>query len=98
MSRLNTHPDIDFLPKAPSPAVEWIIRDTPIGYEAAVAWMEHRASQIANGQAGECIWLVEHPALYTAGTSASRDDLVQADRFPVYSTGRGGRRTPVGRA
>jgi len=55
--------------------------------------MEERATQIAAGTADECIWLVEHPALYTAGTSAKIDDLTDPDRFPVYDTRRGGQYT-----
>ena len=55
--------------------------------------MEDRATQIAAGTADECIWLVEHPALYTAGTSAKIDDLTDPDRFPVYDTRRGGQYT-----
>ncbi|MEP0941833.1 MAG: lipoyl(octanoyl) transferase LipB [Rhizobiaceae bacterium] len=73
--------------------VEWIISDDPIDYDVAVTWMEQRAQAIAAGEAGECVWLLEHPPLYTAGTSAEADDLVEPDRFPVYETGRGGQYT-----
>lgn len=73
--------------------VEWIITDGLTDYRTAEAWMENRVAAIAAGTADECIWLVEHPALYTAGTSARDEDLVDADRFPVYPTKRGGQYT-----
>jgi lipoyl(octanoyl) transferase len=82
-----------FLPNGELPPVEWIISDAPVEYARAVAWMEERAQAIAAGQANECIWLLEHPPLYTAGTSADPSDLVQKDRFPVHETGRGGQYT-----
>ena len=71
----------------------WRVSDAPVGYEASVAWMEARAAAIARGAAPECVWLLEHPPLYTAGTSARPEDLVAPDRFPVHSTGRGGQYT-----
>ena len=74
-------------------AVEWIVSDSPVDYNEAVEWMEQRAQAIARGEAHECVWLLEHPALYTAGTSANPNDLVQPDRFPVHQTGRGGQYT-----
>jgi lipoyl(octanoyl) transferase len=73
--------------------VEWIVSDRPVGYEEAVRWMEARADAIAAGTAGEAIWLLEHPALYTAGTSARPEDLTDAHRFPVHSSKRGGQYT-----
>ena len=73
--------------------VEWITSDHPVPYPEAVAWMEARADAIARGQAPEAIWLLEHPPLYTAGTSARPADLVQPDRFPVYQARRGGQYT-----
>lgn len=73
--------------------VEWIISDGLTDYRAAEAWMEARATDIAAGEAEECIWLVEHPPLYTAGTSAKAQDLTDPDRFPVYDTRRGGQYT-----
>ena len=75
-----------------SPPVEWRIWEGLTGYESAVAAMEARADAIAAGEAPECVWLMEHPALYTAGTSAKDGDLVDA-RFPVFRTGRGGQFT-----
>nr|WP_210278772.1 lipoyl(octanoyl) transferase LipB [Microvirga flocculans] len=76
-----------------SEPVEWAISDGLTPYEEAVAIMEARAEAIAAGQARELVWLVEHPPLYTAGTSAKAADLVDPDRFPVHQTGRGGQFT-----
>jgi len=73
--------------------VEWIRSDAPVPYDEAVAWMEARAAAIARGEADEAIWLLEHPPLYTAGTSAKPADLTDPDRFPVYETKRGGQFT-----
>lgn len=72
--------------------VEWIISSTPIAYPVALDAMRTRASAIAAGEANEAIWLIEHPPLYTAGTSAVPADLL-TDRFPVYDAGRGGQYT-----
>lgn len=74
------------------PAVEWRVSDTPVGYEAAAAFMEQRAQAIAAEQANELVWLIEHPPLYTAGTSAAPRDVIDA-RFPVFESGRGGQLT-----
>jgi lipoyl(octanoyl) transferase len=74
-------------------SVEWLISDGPVDYPGAVDFMEQRVEAIRNGQAGECVWLLEHPPLYTSGTSAAADELLDAERFPVYRTGRGGRYT-----
>lgn len=73
--------------------VEWITTDGLTDYRTAEAWMEARVAQITAGTAPECIWLVEHPALYTAGTSANIKDLTNPDRFAVYDTKRGGQYT-----
>ena len=73
--------------------VEWAISSGLTSYETAVAQMEKRAEQIAMGVADELIWLVEHPPLYTAGTSAKPADLTDPDRFPVYTSKRGGQYT-----
>jgi lipoyl(octanoyl) transferase len=70
----------------------WKISETPVSYPEAVAKMEARAAAIAEGTAGELVWLLEHPPIYTAGTSARDADLLDA-RFPVYRTGRGGQFT-----
>ncbi|QFS82289.1 Octanoyltransferase [Roseivivax sp. THAF40] len=73
--------------------VEWRISDGLTDYAEAVQVMEDRAAAIAEGTADELIWLVEHPPLYTAGTSAQRADLKDPDRFPVHVTKRGGQYT-----
>ena len=72
--------------------VEWQISDAPVPYPEAVAAMESRAAAIAAGQAPELVWLLEHPPLYTSGTSGDSSDLLEA-RFPMFSTGRGGQVT-----
>jgi lipoyl(octanoyl) transferase len=69
--------------------VEWQISDAPVDYLEAVAAMEARAVAIADGKAGELVWLLEHPPLYTSGTSGKQDDLLDP-RFPMFATGRGG--------
>jgi lipoyl(octanoyl) transferase len=84
---------VSFLPETGTAPVEWVIAEAPVGYEAAVAEMEARAALIADGLAAERVWLVEHPALYTAGTSAKDEDLLSPGRFPVHRTGRGGQFT-----
>lgn len=73
--------------------VDWIISDGLTDYETACAYMEERAAQIAAGTAPEAIWLLEHPPLYTAGTSARPADLTAPDRFPVHMSKRGGQYT-----
>jgi len=73
--------------------VEWITSDAPVSYPEAVARMEARAEAIRAGTEAEAIWLLEHPPLYTAGTSARPEDLTDPDRFPVYETRRGGQYT-----
>ena len=72
--------------------VEWRVSDRPVGYEEAVRAMEERVAAIHAGTAPELVWLLEHPALYTAGTSADAADLIDP-RFPVHSSGRGGQYT-----
>jgi lipoyl(octanoyl) transferase len=79
-------------PLRTSDDLEWRISDAPIPYPQALAEMEARAAAIAEGTAGEQIWLLEHPPIYTAGTSARDEDLIDP-RFPVYRTGRGGQFT-----
>ena len=74
-------------------SVEWRISEEPVGYPQAVSWMESRVAAIRDGGADECVWLLEHPPLYTAGTSADPADLLTPDRFPVHATGRGGEYT-----
>lgn len=76
-----------------SPPVRWRVSDSLVDYEDAVAEMERQVALIADGEADELVWLVEHPPLYTAGTSADTKDLIEPDRFPVFATGRGGEYT-----
>jgi lipoyl(octanoyl) transferase len=73
--------------------VDWIIADGLVAYPEALAAMKARAAAIAEGTASEAVWLLEHPPLYTAGTSATAGDLLAPDRFPVYDAGRGGQYT-----
>ena len=73
--------------------VEWRVSSAPVDYVDAVLEMERRVADIHAGEARECVWLLEHPPLYTAGTSADTSDLLTPDRFPVFETGRGGQYT-----
>lgn len=73
--------------------IEWFISDRPVPYEAALKVMDARTAAIAEGRARELVWLLEHPALYTAGTSARPVELIDAGRFPVHEVGRGGKHT-----
>ncbi|MCJ9429253.1 lipoyl(octanoyl) transferase LipB [Kordiimonas sp. A6E486] len=73
--------------------LEWKISDELVAYPDALAFMEERVRQIRAGDAAEMVWCLEHPPLYTAGTSADPADLVDPDRFPVYDAGRGGQYT-----
>ncbi|MEI6204923.1 MAG: lipoyl(octanoyl) transferase LipB [Enhydrobacter sp.] len=77
----------------PEDRPEWRISDTPVPYDEALAAMEARVAEIRSGHARELIWLLEHPPLYTAGTSAKDHDLLQPARFPVHVAGRGGQYT-----
>ena len=72
---------------------EWKTSDRLVPYDEAVTTMEERVAAITTGQAGELVWLLEHPALYTAGTSARPEDLLDTGLLPVYRTGRGGQYT-----
>jgi lipoyl(octanoyl) transferase len=76
-----------------APPVEWVITEGLVPYHTAVGEMEARVAAIASGAARERVWLVEHPPLYTAGTSADDADLVEPARFPVHRSGRGGQFT-----
>lgn len=82
-----------FLPVGDGASVEWRVEPGLTGYLEAVAFMEERAAAIRDGTACELVWLVEHPPLYTAGTSAKPGDLIEADRFPVFPSSRGGEYT-----
>jgi lipoyl(octanoyl) transferase len=73
--------------------VEWAVSRELVDYDAATRFMEERAAAIHEGTAGELIWLLEHPPLYTAGTSAKEQDLIAPNRFPVHKTRRGGQYT-----
>jgi lipoyl(octanoyl) transferase len=89
-----TRTDLAAAPK-PRPErapVAWRVATAPVPYEEALAAMNARAAAVADGAAGELAWLIEHPALYTAGTSARADDLLDP-RFPVFDAGRGGQLT-----
>ncbi|HET8612047.1 MAG TPA: lipoyl(octanoyl) transferase LipB [Sphingomonas sp.] len=73
--------------------IEWRVSEGLTPYPQALAEMEARAAAVREGSARELVWLLEHPPLYTAGTSAAADELIAPDRFPVYPAGRGGRYT-----
>ena len=73
--------------------LEWIISQTPVAYPQALSFMENRVAGIRDGTLPECVWLLEHPPLYTAGTSANPKDLLEPERFPVFDAGRGGQYT-----
>src|SRR6201981_2437952 len=90
----NTRGDvtIGLLPSSGSSPVEWRVSNGLIGYDHALAIMTARVAAIAGGEAPELVWLLEHPALYTAGTSAQPQELIEP-RFPVHSVGRGGQFT-----
>ncbi len=75
------------------PTLAWRTDGAPVSYPEAVAFMEARVEAIRAGRAPETVWLLEHPPLYTAGTSADSADLIDAARFPVYASGRGGQYT-----
>ncbi|MEQ1770416.1 MAG: lipoyl(octanoyl) transferase LipB [Devosia sp.] len=79
--------------RADGKSAAWVIADGLTAYPDALAGMRERAAAIAAGTAGEAVWLVEHPPLYTSGTSSAAGDLLQPDRFPVYAAGRGGEYT-----
>jgi lipoyl(octanoyl) transferase len=83
---------IGLLPSAGMPPAKWRVSDGLVGYDDALTAMAAHAAAIARGDAPELIWLLEHPALYTAGTSARPEELIEA-RFPVHTTGRGGQFT-----
>lgn len=78
--------------ETPAGPVAWAVSERPVGYPEALAAMEARVAAIRAGEAPETIWLLEHPPLYTAGTSAKATDLLDP-RFPVFATGRGGQYT-----
>src|SRR6201996_6174788 len=92
---VNERQDLDltrFAQVPGGPEVEWRISEAPVPYPEAIELMESRVAAIAAGDAPEMVWLLEHPPLYTSGTSGSEGDLLEA-RFPLFSTGRGGQVT-----
>jgi lipoyl(octanoyl) transferase len=91
---VNDRQSLDLTPfsAAGGRAVEWRISDAPVPYPEAVAAMEARVGAIAAGEAPELVWLLEHPSLYTSGTSGKTSDLLDP-RFPMFATGRGGQLT-----
>jgi lipoyl(octanoyl) transferase len=92
MSNPRLAPKAPLLAASGSPPVQWVVSPGLTDYTNALAEMEARAAAIAEGRATERVWLIEHPALYTAGASAREADLLDA-RFPVYRAGRGGQFT-----
>ena len=80
-------------PRRAACSIEWRFSERPVAYPAALAAMEERVAAIREGRAGELVWLLEHPPLYTAGTSARMRDLLAPQRFPVFDAGRGGQYT-----
>jgi lipoyl(octanoyl) transferase len=83
----------DKLRRTDGAAVDWIVADGLVDYPLALDRMKARAAAISRGEAAEAVWLVEHPPLYTAGTSARPADLLEPGRFPVHAAGRGGEYT-----
>ena len=79
--------------KAENSIVDWMISDDLVDYETALEAMEDRVTNIHSGRANECVWLLEHPPIYTSGTSALPEDLFNPFDFPVYKAGRGGQFT-----
>ena len=75
------------------PIIEWKITDSLVPYKSSVEAMEQRVAAIRTGVARELVWLLEHPEIYTRGTSANEDELLRKPQFPVFETGRGGRYT-----
>ena len=73
--------------------IEWRVSDAPVAYQKALAFMNERAAAVREGAARECVWLLEHPPLFTAGTSADPAELMNPQHFPVFEAGRGGRYT-----
>jgi len=84
--------DLSTFARADGAAVEWLVSDSPVPYPRAVDFMEARAAEIAAGRASELVWLLEHPSLYTSGTSGKSTDLLDP-HFPIFKSGRGGQLT-----
>jgi len=90
---LNLERPLEKLRRADEAAAAWAVSPGRVPYPEAVQAMKARAAAIAAGEAGELVWLLEHPPLYTAGVSARPEDLLEPDRLPVFATGRGGQYT-----
>jgi lipoyl(octanoyl) transferase len=90
---LNTARPTPIFGRQDAASVGWAVSTGQVAYPDAVTAMEARAAEIAEGRAGELVWLLEHPPLYTAGVSAKAGDLLEPDRFPVFASGRGGQFT-----
>jgi lipoyl(octanoyl) transferase len=90
---LNPATDAPIFGRSDNVPVGWAVSSAPVAYPDAVAAMEARAAAIAEGRAGELVWLLEHPPLYTGGVSAKPGDLLEPGRFPVFQSGRGGQFT-----
>jgi lipoyl(octanoyl) transferase len=86
-------PDKKIHPESQNSDLLWRVSEKPVPYREAIAEMERIVAEIREGTAPETVWLLEHPPIYTAGTSAKPEDLLTPDRFPVYQTGRGGQYT-----
>ena len=84
--------DLSTFARGDDAAVEWLVSDSPVPYPQAIDFMEARATEIAAGRATELVWLLEHPPLYTRGTSGKSGDLLNP-RFPIFESGRGGQLT-----
>jgi lipoyl(octanoyl) transferase len=93
MTAMNLAAPAETRSAAATTEIEWLASPLPVPYPEAVAAMNERAAAIAGGRAAECVWLLEHPPIYTAGTSADPAELLAPGRFPLFRTGRGGRFT-----
>jgi lipoyl(octanoyl) transferase len=90
---LNSDASSLLMPRPDGAPAGWAVSSAPVPYPEAVAAMQARVEAIIEGKAGELVWLLEHPPLYTAGVSSKTGDLLDADRFPVFESGRGGQFT-----
>jgi lipoyl(octanoyl) transferase len=93
LNRALSHPETLLMPRPDGAPAGWAVSTAPVPYPEAVAAMHARVEAILEGGAGELVWLLEHPPLYTAGVSAKPADLIDPDRFPVFETERGGQFT-----
>ena len=89
----NKSASTNFLPRNSTNPVDWIVESEPVEYEYAVNKMESLVEEIIQGKRSECAWLLEHPSIYTAGTSAKPTDLIEPSQFEVFNSGRGGQYT-----